>query len=110
MLEVGKCIYDCGTGNASSDNLGITFPLPSKLTELDMEMCSEFSRMGTLCGACKDGYYPLAYSFDMKCVECPNGKSNWWKYVLVAYFPLTIFYFVNLLQRKRYLFSPYWVC
>ncbi len=37
-----------------------------------------------------------AYSFDMNCVECLGGKSNWWKYLLVAYLPLTIFYLLVL--------------
>ena len=39
-------------------------------------------------------YHPLVYSFDMNCVKCPNGKSNWWKYVLAAYLPLTLFLFI----------------
>ena len=32
----------------------------------------------------------------MKCVQCPKGNSNWWRYVLAAYLPLTIFYFAIL--------------
>ena len=47
-------------------------------------------------GKCKDGHYPLVYSFDMNCIQCPSGKANWWKYLLAAYLPLTIFYFVVL--------------
>ena len=42
---------------------------------------------------------PLVYSFDMNCVECPSGKSNWWRFVLVAFLPLTVFYFVILLFK-----------
>ena len=30
----------------------------------------------------------------MNCVQCPNGMSNWWKYVLAAYLPLTLFFFI----------------
>ena len=56
----------------------------------------EFNRAGTLCGKCMDGYYPLVYSYDMNCIPCPNGASNWWKFVLRAFFPLTIFYFAIL--------------
>ena len=33
----------------------------------------------------------------MNCVECPDGKSNWWKFVLAAFLPLTVFYFIVLL-------------
>ncbi len=42
------------------------------------------NRTGTLCGKCQDNHY-LDYSFDMNCVECPNAKYNWWKYILVAF-------------------------
>ena len=48
---------------------------------------------------CVAGVEPLAYSFDMKCVECPNGRSNWWRFVLAAFLPLTLFYFIVLLFR-----------
>ena len=58
-------------------------------------MCN-MHRTGTLCGKCQDGYYPLAYSYDMKCVQCPNAKSNWWKFVLAAFLPLTVFCFIIL--------------
>ena len=58
--------------------------------------CTGLVHCVTLCGKCEDGYYPLAYSYDMKCVQCPNGKSNWWKFVLAAFLPLTIFYVVVL--------------
>jgi hypothetical protein len=32
----------------------------------------------------------------MECVPCPNGKSNWWKFALAAFLPLTIFYLIIL--------------
>ena len=63
------------------------------LTEIQ---CGAFNRTGTLCGKCKDGHYPLAHSYDMNCVECPDGKSNWWKFVLAAFLPLTVFHFIVL--------------
>ena len=33
----------------------------------------------------------------MTCVKCPNGKSNWWRFLLSAFLPLTIFCFIILL-------------
>ena len=48
----------------------------------------------SLCGKCKDGHYPLAYFYNMNCVEYQDGKSNWWKFVLAAFLPLTVFYLV----------------
>ena len=73
--------------------------LPRSKSELNDFMCglkAELNRTGTLCGKCQDGYYPLVYSFDMTCVQCPNGKSNWWKLVLAAFLPLTIFCIIIL--------------
>ena len=32
----------------------------------------------------------------MSCVECPEGSKNWWKFILIAFGPLTIFYFFIL--------------
>ena len=78
---------------------GIYNHLPRSKSKLNDFMCgleSELHRTGTLCGKCQDGYYPLAYSFDMTCVQCPNGKSNWWKFVLAGFLPLTIFYIIIL--------------
>ena len=61
-------------------------------------MCGRFNRTGTLCSRCnaEDGFYPRVYSFDVTYIQCTNGKSNWWKYVLSAYLLLTLFYFVIL--------------
>ena len=96
VIEVGKCIYNTVP---TPENLIPYKELPATKDEINDVMCQEFNRTGTLCGKCKDGYYPLAYSFDMNCVECPNGKSNWWRFVLVAFLPLTVFYFVILLFK-----------
>ena len=94
IAEVGRCIF------TSINTISPCTILPRSLSELDTFMCGEeFNRTGTLCGKCKDDHYPLVYSFDMNCIRCPNGKANWWKYVLAAYFPLTIFYLVVLLFK-----------
>ena len=84
ILEVGHCLY-----NFIISNNSVYRDFPKNNSNF---MCADLNRTGTLCGKCQDGYYPLAYSYDMKCVQCPNGKSNWWKFVLAAFLPLTIFY------------------
>ena len=64
-----------------------------------MHMCGkkmELNRTGTLCGKCQDGYYPLVPSVWNVSMQCPNGKSNWWKFVLAAFLPLTVFYLTIL--------------
>ena len=60
-------------------------------------MCEKrWNRTGRLCGRCLPGHSPLAYSYDMRCVKCPEGNRNIWKYILIAFGPLTVFYFVLL--------------
>ena len=76
---------------------GMYNDLPRNKSELNDFMCSnktELHRTGTLCGKCQDGYYPLAYSYDMTCIQCPNGKPDWWKFVLAAFLPLFNFYII----------------
>ena len=70
-------------------------------------MCKDFHRTGTLCGKCQDGYYSRAYFYDMKCVQCPNGKFNWWKFVLAAFLPLTIFYIIILFFKVNIVSSRF---
>ena len=92
-LEAGQCLYNYITHDLMYKSF------PRNKHELNDFMCgmeAKLNRTGTLCGKCQDGYYPLAYSFDMTCVQCPNGKSNWWKFVLAAFLPLTIFCFIIL--------------
>ncbi len=98
IAEAGKCIYNCGHFNMTEKFYMLYNPLPETSSELNEYMCGEqFNRSGTLCGRCKADYYPQAYSYDMVCVKCPNAKSNWWKYVLATFLPLTVFYFVIVL-------------
>ena len=92
-IEFGSCIYNMGVKDVYAT-------LPKTLSELNETMCGKlFNRTGTLCGKCKDGHYPQAYSFDMNCIKCPNGSANWWKYLLAAYLPLTAFYLLVLAFR-----------
>ena len=92
VTEVGRCIF-----TSINRNSPYTI-LPRSLSELN-DFMHVWQTAGTLCGKCKDGHYPLVYSFDMNCIQCPNGKANWWKYLLAAYLPLTIFYLVVLLFK-----------
>ena len=100
LMEAGTCLYNF-----------IHLPyyrLPKDISKLK-DMCGEhFNRTGTLCGKCADGTYPLVYSYEMTCVPCPNGKSiaNWWKFMLAAFLPLTVFYFVALFFKINITSSP----
>ena len=97
LTEVGDCIY--------TTNLLLPQKAIVNHTELNDFMCGNYSRGGTLCGKCLDGYRPIAYSYEAKCIACPNGKANWWKYLLIAFLPLTAFYLVVLLFKINITFS-----
>ena len=94
LFEGGVCIY----ATTTETYLELTMPsitLPRETVELNDFMCGKMlNRSGTLCGECKDGHSPLVYSFELNCVPCPNGRENWWKYVLSAFLPLTLFCFI----------------
>ena len=97
QAEIGKCIYNCFNVNKTDFSDSVYHMLPKNTLDSNKVVCQkEFSRNGTLCGKCKDGYYPLAYSFNLTCVKCPHGRANWWKFVLSAFLPLTFFYFIVL--------------
>ena len=84
-LAVGACLYTCNAINGY-------FPLPCITSHLNHYMCSDLNRMGQLCGECKEGFAPPAYSYDMKCTRCTHYHYNWLKYLAVAFLPLTVFF------------------
>lgn len=95
VTEVGKCLYRCVTVHKGKN--AIQYHAVTNKRELNEFMCGiPTNRTGTLCGECKDGFYPLAYSFDMTCTEC---NFNWWRYILAAFLPLTIFSFIIILFK-----------
>ena len=62
-------------------------------------ICDSFNRTGILCGKCQDYYYPIAYSFSLKCIDCPNNKQNWMIFFVLATVPSTLFVFAVLFFR-----------
>ena len=97
ITEVGICIYGCDQ-LTHDHNVPVGYiALASNISQWNEVLCGSFRREGTLCGACQNGSYAPAYSFDMICLQCNNGRDNLWKYMLWAFGPLTLFYFVILL-------------
>ena len=97
-------VFACNS-NRSLDLVGYYPSNGSQLTEV---FCGKFNRQGSLCGSCKDGYYPLAYSYNMTCVKCEETWYNWLEYLLIVYVPLTIFYLVILFFQVN-MTSSYWL-
>ena len=101
MTEVGQCNYNCVT-NSKNQVDTVYQQLPSNRSSWNDFMCKEFGRSGTLCGQCdkERNYYPRAYSFDLSCIQCDGSmSSNLWKYIALAYLPLTFFYLLVFFLR-----------
>ena len=108
-VEVGKCIFNC----LAINNNGKSFiELPSNVSKLNVMFYDRFNRQGTLCGQCKGGHFPLAYSFDLTCVKCPHSKTNWIKYVLASGIPTTNSILLHnlALQSQHNIFTSSWLC
>ena len=93
----GSCFYNCAN-QKFKDFWRVYIKLPTSPKMLINESaCTNFHRTGLLCGDCEDGYSPLVLSYNLSCVKCPDGNKNWWKFILVAFVPLTFFYFFVVL-------------
>ena len=93
----GSCFYNC-ENHYTEDNDLVYYTLPKKAEMLiNKSVCTNFNRKGLLCGDCEDGHSPLVLSYNLSCVECPDGHKNWWKFTLAALVPLTFFYFFVVL-------------
>ena len=82
----GACAYNCFE----------EFHFPQEIDKLNDKMCKPLNRTGVLCGRCLPDHYPLAYSFNLTCILCPHVGWNWFRYMMAAYLPLTLFYVVIL--------------
>ena len=92
----GTCFYNCNFMHHSAKiyHNVIYRELPREpLVLLNASACTYFHRTGLLCGECEPGHSPLVLSYNLGCVECPDGHKNWWKFVVAAFLPLTLFYF-----------------
>ena len=87
----GPCFYNCIM--SSSSPFARIEELPKNPeTLINISACTYFHRTGLLCGDCEEGHSPLVLSYNLSCVECPDGHKNWWKFILVGFVPLTVFY------------------
>ena len=90
---VGPCNAMCrDMGGYHSYNV---LNISDDVSLLNSELCGQlYSREGQLCGRCKNSTGPPVYSYSLECVPCfeTEFKSNLFKYVTVAFLPLTIFY------------------
>ena len=100
---VGACVYRCANEFSGElfdpvySEIVINKTIHQKVGGwVNNFSCGELNRAGMLCGSCKENYSTVAYSYDLKCIECPERVSykNWLKYFGAAYSFLTVFYFI----------------
>ena len=89
----GSCYYNC----INNKNIVHSWLPQNPETLINGSICTYFHRAGLLCGDCEEGRSPLVLSYNLSCVRCPDGHKNWWKFLLVAFVPLTFFYLIILL-------------
>ena len=96
-ITVGGCFISCGL-KRSDISFRLYQRVPKNCSDINEIMCRKrWNRDGKFCGKCKDGYYPLVYSYNMKCVKCNNTKFNWLKFIISAFLLLTfLFLFLGL--------------
>ena len=106
-LVVGYCIFSSVFPYTS---LYTTFPM----REEENTLCKSYNRTGALCGRCQPDHYPLAYSFDVTCIPCPHARWNWFRYIMAAYLPLTVFFlcilFLKVNTTSSHLFAVVYLC
>ena len=106
---IGPCMFKCRHANLQL----FVKSIPGDKSELSDYMCNitvphsdeiqSLNRDGQLCGTCKEGFAPPAYSYDWRCVNCSlddaSWKRNWAKYFAIAYLPLTVCFIVIVIFR-----------
>ena len=78
--------------NFNDDLVYYTLPKNPQLL-LNILICSYFHITNLMCGDCEEGHSPFEPLYNLNCVKCPHGHQNWWKFILVAFVPLTLFSF-----------------
>ena len=92
ISTIGMCPYNCFSPILTTVYAAAFTLISTDNSEWSRHMCGRFNRQGPLCSQCQSGLHVLTYSLNLSCTECSNGSSDWWKYVLRGFLPLTVFY------------------
>ena len=74
-------------------------PLDPNVIKMQQMMCGLMHRDGQLCGKCEYNYSSPIYSYHLECAWCPTPTSNWIKYIVVTFLPLTAFFIIVIAFR-----------
>ena len=96
---VGPCIFLCADNYGKNEHC-YTFNnyFETNSTHLlNQKICGPFNRRGQLCSRCLPNYALPVYSYrSLNCTQCERSEfvHNLFKYMCVAFLPLTMFYLV----------------
>ena len=118
LVAIGSChqYYERNRSNSFLAADSVYNPLPRYPEELNNMTCNLMRRTGISCGSCRclPHHYPLAYSYNLTCIPCLHAHWNWFRYIMAAYLPLTLFYFIVVLFKinitTSHLFSVVYYC
>ncbi len=112
-ISVGICFHGAFSEgyNTNDSTVMLYHKLPRNASDLQRIFCEPLKR----CGNCLSNHSLSAYSYSVRCISCMNtGYKNWISYILVAYFPLTLFYifilFFKINTTSSYLFAVVFSC
>lgn len=96
----GYSFYSCIEQFHKHSHINYYYPVPSNVSQIDFALCDPLNRGGLFCGACKEGYSPLVYSYKLNCKECSEKEIvNWFVFIAFAFIPATLFYLFVLLFK-----------
>ena len=92
----GYSFYSCIEQFHKNSLINYYYPVPSNVSQINIKMCDFLNRGGLFCGACKEGYSPLVYSYKLNCTKCSLTDKefiqNLFVFVAFAFIPATLFY------------------
>ena len=103
-MQIGHCMtYDNETGELRAghcfqsyyrnDSHKFYYPLPTKVSDLNDQVCGPSNREGLLCGECQNGFaVPLFVSIN--CINCTSVFNGWIKFIALTYLPITAIFIV----------------
>lgn len=92
-LVVGSCPFLMGTASTA------TILLPQDPYEVEEMICGKMNRRGVLCGQCKEGYVPEAYSYLYNCIKCDHIARSWVVYLCAQYLPIIVLFLLITFLR-----------
>ena len=104
LLSLTKCPYFQPNGHNVTQCDKII--LPRNLSQLNDYMCGPLNRKGLVCSECANGFGPSVTSFGYKCANCTDARYGVPLFLLLEFFPITVFYLIILVFQISVTSAP----